>query len=164
MALLMNSFRTFLKINFLFLISCNSPEKINIQGEKKEESLKISSPLLSVAAGNQALIIASINVINQKKDSSDQNSICFRFPCRAGIRIERLLDKGPLFKTPENLSGITYVEFPFTLLPTNKDLFPELKKQYPGLKINDKFEAVIQSRMALPEGVKYYIYDYKKIE
>lgn len=168
--------KNFLIISYLFflaLVSCKTAsltEKADKAGDPKKISEekniksaeKINDRPVSGNANAEAKITATVISIDPARDSSDTNSPCFKAPCYAGIRIEKIERKGSLFHVPGS-SEIT-VFFTYTLHPTDKNLFPGSEKSYPGLKINDKFEAVIDSRPSINEGTRYAVYDYKKIE
>lgn len=143
------------------LASCKSAK---VSDSEKIFSGKNKAPDQSISgnASGEAKIIATVISIDNTRDSSDVNSPCFKAPCFANIRIEKIEKKGSLFHVPE--SGEVTAFFIFTLRPTNEDLFPNMGKWYPGLKINDKFEAIIESRPSMNENIRYTIYDYRKIE
>jgi len=55
--------------------------------------------------------------------------------------------------------------FVFTLSPTSELLFPGMKKHFPGLKINDKFKAILQERGQLnSDSVHVVVYEYIKMQ
>lgn len=159
----------FLYLLFSAFFSCRSVSdtKIKTAGENTEKisgnpkEKNIGQPS-SGNASSQARIIATIIKIDESRDSSDSKSPCFKAPCMANIRIEKFERKGSLFHIPESNEITAF--FIYTLHATNEDLFPNLGKWYPGLKINDKFEAIIESRPSIAEGNRFIIYEYKKIE
>lgn len=145
---------------FLFLnLACKHSEK---GFRKKENNKKMACNLSGNAANNEAIIKAKIVSIVAYRDTSDLNNPCNKEPCIAFIKIEEITKKGSLFVAPSDPNEYIKVNFVFTLSETNQDLFPGSEKWYPGLKINDKFEAVIQSRIAPGNKINYLIYDYKK--
>lgn len=147
---------------FSFFLSCKHSEKISSEKEVPKENKNTETSFSATPASNEAKVIATIISIDETRDSSDINSACYKAPCIAYIRLEKMNEKGSLFKVPPDLSLEIKVNFPFTLWATTEDLFPKAGKQFPGLKINDKFEAIIQSRMAPGDEVNYVIYEYKK--
>ncbi len=73
----------------------------------------------------------------------DKNSAgpCAKFPCIAVVKLESI-EYGSAF--PVMSVGKNFrVKFNFTLEPTSKEMFPNMKETYPGLKVGDKFEAVV---------------------
>ncbi len=145
-------------IIFLFLC-CKNSKKVIEQKQPKPVDQSVSGN-----ASSEAKITATIISIDETRDSSDVHSACYKAPCFANIKIENILRKGSLFKIPDDLSKDIRAFFIFTLHATNEDLFPNMGVWYPGLKINDKFEAIIQSRPAMNDSVNYVVYTYKKIE
>ena len=111
------------------------------------------------AASNEASITGKIISIDEQRDDSGP---CAKAPCYAFIRIESIVNKGSTFQL-DDISSPLPVYFAFTLSAT-EGLFPGIKTNYPGLKINDKFEAKIQSRLALEDRYTYTIYGYKKLK
>ncbi len=148
-------------ISILPFSACKYYEKANIKTENKQKE-KTFDQSSSGNASNEAKIIATVIEIDESRDSSDINSPCYKAPCLANIRIEKIERKGNLFHTPESNEITAF--FIYTLHPTNEDLFPNFGKWHPGLKINDKFEAIIESRPTINEGRRFIIYDYKKLE
>ena len=139
-------------IFIVLFVSCKNTQK-NVQ---QKEPAKTGGT--TALASNEATIIAKIISINELRDESGP---CAKAPCYAEIQIERISSKGSLFQ-PGDISTPLPVNFSFTLSPT-QGLFPGMKTNYPGLKINDKFEAKIQSRPALGDKLTYTVYGYKKI-
>ena len=99
-------------------------------------------------------------------EASAQAGVCAKAPCEAIVKIETIKRRGTSFTGAIAAGEKIKVHFAFTLNPTTKEFFPNMTARYPGLKINDKFVADIQSRLAIGgnENVKYVIYGYEKIE
>ncbi len=134
----------------LILVSCKHTEKLEKAGTASGTQV----------ASNEARIIATLVSIDEARDTE---GACSKEPCRGKIIIESVMKIGSLYQLSDTQEPIS-VSFAFTLAPTTDDLFPGIKTHYPGLKINDKFEATIQSRPAKNEaGFAYIIYDYKKL-
>lgn len=137
------------------LSSCKTSEKATTSNEPVKT---VSSSMNELASG-QAKIIGKIISINETREPEGP---CAKSACQAQILIQTLEKKGSLFQLSDMQDTIP-VSFAFTLEPTTSDLFPGIKTSYPGLKINDRFEAKIESRPATNEqGVRYTIYEYKK--
>lgn len=112
------------------------------------------------AASNKAIIQAKLVSIDDFRDSDGP---CSKAACKAVIKIENIKQKGKLFQL-ENTEELLPVFFAFTIGPANSTLFPGLKTSYPGLSVNDIFEAEIECRPALGDSYFYTIYAYKKHE
>lgn len=130
-----------------------------------EKAVATDEPVHSVSASinelasSQAKIIGKIISIDETLESEGP---CAKAPCRAQVLILTLEKKGSLFQVPD-LKDTLNVSFAYTLSPTSAELFPGMKTSYPGLKVNDRFEAKLESRLAMNEhGVGYIIYEYKK--
>lgn len=136
--------------NLLFF-SCKHTEK----SVKQEEPVKTESS--EVAASNEAIVVAKVVSISEQRDESGP---CSKAPCYAVIKIESISNKGSLFQL-NDISKPVSVNFAFSLSAT-EGLF-RMKTNYPGLEINDKFEAKIQSRSALGDAFTYTIHGYKKL-
>lgn len=153
---------------FLVLLSCKTtrlPEQSSNASDEKiaaGNGIKTEKKIIGRPANSEAKITATLLSIDFSRDSSDANSPCFKAPCHALIRIEKIERKGRLFHVPG--SDEISVFFTFTLYPSDENLFPGSGKKYPGLKVNDKFEAVIESRPSMNGESRYIISDYKKSE
>ncbi len=146
----------YLPLLFLCICSsCKTTEKRVIT----DEPVKTVSASINDISSAQAKIIGKIISINEARDETGP---CSKVPCEARIIIQNLENKGSLFQL-NSMQDTIPVAFAFTLVPTTEELFPGMKTSYPGLKINDRFEAKIESRLAKNEqGVSYIIYEYKK--
>ncbi|MCH8319086.1 MAG: hypothetical protein IIA88_11435 [Bacteroidetes bacterium] len=115
---------------------------------------------------NSYRIIGSIVHIYDIFQLHDTSSICAKAPCEAIVKIETIKRRGTSFTGAIAAGEKIKVHFAFTLNPTTKEFFPNMTARYPGLKINDKFVADIQSRLAIGENenINYVIYGYEKIE
>lgn len=145
--------RIYYALLLLVLVSCKHTEQTaTVATGPKNSGNDIAS--------EEARIIAHIVSIDETRDTE---GVCSKAPCRAQVKIESIIKKGSLFHL-QDLEKPVPVFFAFTLAPTTEDLFPGIKTNYPGLQINDKFEATIQNRPAMNEtGFAYTIYDYKKL-
>jgi hypothetical protein len=91
-----------------------------------------------IPPGTCRLVGRVVAVLPQK--DPDKQAPCGRVPCRARVRIERLLGYGAAFHPPLAEGQEIQVYFTFTLSPTGK-YFPELASPLPGLKAGSLFEA-----------------------
>ncbi|MCF6271353.1 MAG: hypothetical protein L3J41_16705 [Melioribacteraceae bacterium] len=64
---------------------------------------------------------------------------CAEHPCLAEVKINNVIGTGFGFKTPLIKGNIIKIKFEFTLSETSKELFPNLNKSFPRLKVGDKF-------------------------
>lgn len=135
----------------LVFFSCKNTKK----SVRQEEPVKPENS--AGLASNEAFVAAKVVSISEQRDESGP---CSKAPCYAEIKIESISKKGSLFQL-NDISNPLSVTFAFSLSAT-EGLF-RMKTNYPGLKINDKFEAKIQSRPALGDAFTYTIHDYKKI-
>ncbi len=135
--------------------SCRTTE----QTAATDEVVKTVSSSINELASAQAKIIGKIIWIDEVREAEGP---CAKAPCRARIVIKTLEKKGSLYQGG-NAGDTLSVSFAFTLAATTPELFPGMKTSFPGLSVNDRFEAKIESRLALNEqGVAYLIYEYKK--
>lgn len=152
----MINFRTYFFISLIpcILVSCKPSEKAIVNNEPAEKVYTLNE-----LASGQAKIVGKIISIDETRETDGP---CAKAPCRANIIIQNLEKKGSLFQL-NNIQDTIPVSFAFTLAPTTPELFPDIKTKYPGLKVNDRFEAKIESRLAMNEqGLSYIIYEYKK--
>jgi len=147
-------------IYFIFLIlflSCKTNKNIIKENKYKNSGLANCSP-------NGCIISGTILFIYPTLDTNDSLSPCSKAPCNAKIKIEQVLEYG------NRLSSNIYeglemnLHFVFTLYPTTNDLFHDTKKYFPGLKINDKFNANLEERLQLNnDTIQWLVYDYVKL-
>lgn len=129
---------------------------VNLQNRKNEYSEKI--------APDHSLIVGTIVKIDTSLEKSGLNNPCSKVPCIARVRIDSVLGYGPNFP-PLRLGEIIKIKFGFTLGPTTKDLFPHMSGYFPGLNVNDTFEADVRK---IPDNYSgnnfaaYIIYAYLK--
>ena len=86
-------------------------------------------------------IVGKILAILPDRDPNRQTP-CGQVPCRALVRVQRVLGYGAAFQPPLSQGQEIKIYFTFTLSPTGK-YFPELTKPLPGLQVNSLFEADI---------------------
>lgn len=93
----------------------------------------------------------------------DSGSICAKYPCRAKVKIMRVLGCGSSIAFSLNEGDTVEIMFPVTLVNTSK-VFPGMKAHYPGLKNGDKFIANTEQRLKVGTGGEFIINDYEVIE
>ena len=86
-------------------------------------------------------IVGKVLAILPDRDPNRQTP-CGQVPCRALVRVQRVLGYGAAFQPPLSQGQEIKIYFTFTLSPTGK-YFPELTKPLPGLQVNSLFKADI---------------------
>jgi hypothetical protein len=115
---------------------------------------------------NHARIIATVININPVLMPGDTSDPCHKAPCKAQLRIEKVLGIGQAFGNPKSVGDSIYVTFMFTTHATTKDLFPVMKESYPGVKVGDKIQTDVESRVGMggSGAVSYFVYGYKVLK
>jgi hypothetical protein len=119
-----------------------------------------------VVAPQRCRIVGTLVEINPEL-LKEGNGPCTKFPCRGIVRIDSILGYGSAFGNPLAIGQRVNVHFAFTLAPTKKELFPNMTEAYPGLEVNSRFKADVES---LPEmntsadRIRYQVYDYLKLQ
>ncbi|MCS6989205.1 MAG: hypothetical protein NZM06_06760 [Chloroherpetonaceae bacterium] len=93
-------------------------------------------------------IIGTIVSIDPTRSTNPQDP-CSKAPCKAKVKITRVLGYGSGFSATLAEGKEVEMTFAFTLAPTTKDLFPNLVARYKGLKEGDSFQADVQSSLKL---------------
>jgi hypothetical protein len=150
------------------IFSCKSqkvPEKKPEPSNSTTTQTPTFTPNQSVGP-NHARVIATMVYINPVLMPGDPKDPCTKVPCKGRIRIENVLGYGQAFGNPLSVGDSLYINFAFTTAATTKDLFPVFSEYYPGLKVGDKFQADIESRLGMggSNAVSYTIYGYKIIK
>lgn len=86
-------------------------------------------------------IVGKIVAVLPARDP-DPQSPCGQAPCRALVRVQRVIGYGVAFEPTLAEGQEIKLYFTFTLMPTEK-YFPELTHPLPGLQVNGLFEANI---------------------
>lgn len=106
-----------------------------------------------------AKIVGVVTEIEPVSDSSILNDPCSKAPCIALVKVTSAVYGAafPSFKKDEEVR----IKFLFTLEKTNKELFPDMKEEYPGLEIGQKFSALIAYVESINEATpKFNVYGY----
>ena len=85
-----------------------------------------------------AQITGSIIEIEPFQSNASSADPCSKAPCIAKVKINSIT-YGAGFPVLSNKE--VRIKFAFTLSATTKDLFPNMKETYPGLKVGDDFSA-----------------------
>ncbi len=115
----------------------------------KEDSRPIAK-LPSQIPPNHCRILGVVSAINNAR-STDAQSPCAKAPCKAKVKITKILGYGSGFAKPLAEGSEVEMTFAFTLAPTTKELFPNLAARYKGLKLGDAFQADVESVVKLGE-------------
>ena len=143
----------FLLLMIIADISCKTT-----QTEQKDNQKSITSP--GISSPDRGRIEAKvIKILPITKE--DSGTVCAKAPCHATIKVNKIGSYGRSFSKSFEPGDEIEVMFVYTLNPTSKDLFPDLKYLYPGLKECDTFTGEIQSRIRPGRPPSYYIYHYE---
>lgn len=115
---------------------------------------------------NTCRIVGTVEAIEDFKDTSGP---CSTQPCVATVKINNIISRGMGFTEVLSSNDIIHLKFEFTLNPTSEEMFPKLKKKFPGLKIGDKFKGDIEKVLSIKvEGIEtpdiYRIFNYDLIK
>jgi len=105
-----------------------------------------------------AKIVGEITKI-EPVTSSKLKDPCSMAPCIAHVKVSSALYGAafPSFKKDE----IIRIKFLYTLEKTNKELFPDMKEEYPGLEVGQEFTALVAYIESIDETTpKYNVYGY----
>ncbi len=120
-------------------------------GSTKEDARPFAK-LPPQVAPNHCRLMGVIAAIDETR-STDRESPCAKAPCKAKVKITKILGYGSGFTTPLTEGNEVEMTFAFTLAPTTKELFPNLTARYKGLKQGDTFQADVQSEPKLGEAL-----------
>jgi len=117
----------------LFLISINCSKEVT----KEKNEPNIEKP--DTIPPSHANITGTIMEIEPVLKNTD--GPCSQYPCIASVKIESI-QYGSAFPviSPGN---VVRIKFAFTLNKTTQKLFPNMDESYPGLKVGEKFEALV---------------------
>ena len=149
-------------ISLLVLFSCNSThqkkEQVSAGQPQKASSLRIGAH--DIAPG-QCRIIGTIVSIAEIQKTGNVDDPCSQAPCQAIDRVDSVLGYGQGFTSPWSKSREVPITFKFTLSPT-KNLFQNMTKTYPGLKVGSKFLADVEAQQQVgTKNMKYSISGYE---
>ena len=103
---------------------------------KNNDTPKLVKPD-TIPPGSAKIVAEVVSVEPVNKDNTGP---CAKAPCVAVVKLESI-EYGSAFPVL-SVGKDVRVKFNFTLEPTTKEMFPEMKESYPGLKAGDKFEAL----------------------
>lgn len=119
-----------------------------------------------IVAPQRCRIVGTLVGINQDL-LKEGNGPCTKVPCRGIVRIDSILGYGSAFGNPLAIGQRVHMHFAFTLAPTTKDLFPNMTETYPGLDINSRFQADVESVPEMNTSadiVRYRVYGYVRLQ
>ncbi len=123
---------------FLFILSVSILSfECRKEVTKNNDTPKLEKP--DTIPPSHAKIAAEVVSI-EPADKSNTGA-CAKAPCVAVVKLVSI-EYGSAFPVLSVGKDIR-VKFNFTLAPTSKELFPNMKETYPGLKAGDKFEALV---------------------
>jgi hypothetical protein len=126
----------------LFYFACGS--------SKPEGRAVAHAKLPPQIAPSHCRLVGTIVSIDTTRSPNPQDP-CAKAPCKAKVKITKILGYGAGFTSPLAEGREVEMTFTFTLAPTTKDLFPNLIATYPGLKTGDTFQADIQAQVKMGE-------------
>lgn len=135
-----------LLIIFVLLISAFSFE-CRKEVTKNSDTPKLVKP--DTIPPGHAKIVAE--VVSVEPVDKNNTGLCAKAPCVAVVKLESI-EYGSAFPVL-SVGKDVRVKFNFTLAPTSKEMFPDMDESYPGLKVGDKFEALIEHTIKM-EGDK----------
>ncbi len=118
-------------------------------------------------APGHARIVAAVVRVDSTLQGNSPNDPCSKTPCMAWIEVKRVVAHGS--GTATISPGDTLeARFAFTLGPTNRESFPNLDHELPGLSVGSVFVADIQLMPSplsgRPKRNVYLIYGYSKVD
>lgn len=116
-----------------------------------------SEQALAASAGNAVVIAEILKIYDQRLDYLP----CSKVPCMALIKIEVVEKNGSNFMKPLTVGLEGKMRFTFSLNETTKELFPNLDKRLPGLKVGNRFKVNVGEEQLLGSNESQWVaYDY----
>jgi hypothetical protein len=107
-----------------------------------------------------AQIVGVVTNIEPVSSASGSDDPCSVAPCVAYVKVSSALYGAafPSFKNNEQVK----IKFLYTLEKTTKELFPDMKEEYPGLDVGQEFTALVAYIENIDETApKFQIYGYE---
>ncbi|MCH7972589.1 MAG: hypothetical protein IH949_01630 [Bacteroidetes bacterium] len=115
--------------------------------------------IISKIPPGHARIVGEITKIEPVAENKDSNDPCSKAPCIAMVKVKGA-EYGAGFPSLTINSEIK-IKFQFTLVPTSKELFPNMEDSYPGLKVGQEFTALVAHIENIDKTLpSYLIYGY----
>jgi hypothetical protein len=134
------------------LFGCKSTERSGKRHATKGSAMASNTPMTCIITGRV------INIFQQADTS--ESDICSKHPCSASVKVMSVGNCGSGFSYPLNESDTVNMRFAFTLDAT-KDLFPNMKVQYPGLISGTVFRAKVIQRLQPGSEGEIIVYGYE---
>ena len=156
-----------LSLVLVLAVGCSDQTKKTVKDETAPDKNLPRRPDMDqqvVVAPQRCRIVGTLVGINQEL-LKEGNGPCSKVPCRGVVRIDSILGYGSSFGNPLAIGQRVNIHFAFTLAPTTKELFPNMTETYPGLEVNSRFQADVESMpdMNTPtDRVLYQVYGYSK--
>lgn len=118
-----------------------------------------SSPQLTLPnlAGSTIIEARVLKILDERSAAYP----CSEVSCIALVKIEKVKKRAGNFTRPIDRDQEGEMRFEFTLSKTTKTLFPNLEKQFPGLKEGERFRANIKEEQLLGiSKTRWVAYDY----
>lgn len=148
-------FYSFLFLSFFsfILISFNCHKEV----AKENDKPKLEKP--DTIPPSHAYITGEITGVAPVQ--KDANGPCSEYPCIAKVKVNSI-EYGSAFPVISTGKDVE-IKFAFTLNKTTNEMFPNMDESYPGLKVGDKFEALVGHMDTAGDAIPFTIYGYKII-
>ena len=138
-----------LSLSFIYM-GCSTSKEEKASPQKREEKIP----------PGHARIVGVITKIEPVAENNNLKDPYNKVPSIAMVKVKGV-EYGAGFPALTINSEIK-VKFQFTLAPTSKELFPNMKDSYPGLKVGQEFTALVQFTESMDKNLpSYLIYGYK---
>ncbi|MFN3344070.1 MAG: hypothetical protein ACK412_00275 [Chloroherpetonaceae bacterium] len=142
----------FLPLLFVFFICACGTTKQDVQKQDARPFAKLPQQI----PPNHCRIVGTISLIDSTR-FPDPQSPCAKAPCKAKVKINKILGYGSGFTNPLTEGREVEMTFAFTLAPTTKELFPNLDARYKGLKQGDTFQADVELQQRLGDSAASFV-------
>ena len=166
----MNRYLYYIIVASTLLVSCRSSkqEKTDDGHSSPAQEYSSASSLenASIAPG-YCRIVGTVVHIDSILDLTDKSSPCSKAPCLASVKVDSIIGYGSSFIEPLSTGDTVFIKFMFTLSPTTKELFPDMKGSYPGLLLGSQFIGDISSQVQMKnygmKNIPFLVYTYKRL-
>lgn len=119
------------------------------------------SSLAQVSGSPMACTFKGKIVCVYKERSTDEKSLCAKYPCKARVEILEVKRCGSSVTRRLNIGDTVDMHFAYTLHRTKK-ILPKMKEHYPGLRRKKVFTADAVQQIVPGGAANYTVYDYSK--
>jgi len=146
--------------------AATAPAKMNEKENRPVKTIPMSGPVVTnnnqVAPGNCRLVAEVVDINPQLEP--DKTQPCGKVPCKAMVKVRKVIAYGAAFKPPLAEGQEIPVYFSFTLSPTAA-FFPELATPLPGLSVGSIIQADVKNpgegSASSPAWYQVYTYSVK---